>query len=338
MITYSCIESRIERNGQLYGLFKLGPFPKSQSLTIANILRRTLLANESKIRISSIQIQGVNHEYMNLKGIRESVIDIILNFEKLIFKDIKPIIKPEQVFLNFTGPRIITAKDINLPKNIQCVNIDNYLMTLEFDGSIAIKLFFYQGQLGSQNSFFDIQTQKIRNRIFRSFTPLQTNLLKTKENFLFLDNSLSLINRVNYTIHPFIQEGKSYTFGEAETFLEINQEFIFFEIWTNGSVHPKNALVKAIDEVLFTLLPFRFKNKLFLENFNLKFIKKKKLYNKLLNLDIGNLNLCLDNYFYLKKQNINRIIDILNNSENLKKNSNFFKEIQSLLLTFGLRL
>nr|ARQ82165.1 RNA polymerase a-subunit [Avrainvillea mazei] len=336
MITYSCIESRIEQNGQLYGLFQLGPFSKNQSLTIANTLRRTLLADESKIRIFSIQIQGVNHEYMNLKGIRESVIDILFNFEKLIFKDTKPIIKPEQVFLKFTGPRIITAKDINLPKNIQCVNIDNYLMTLEFDGSIAMKLFFYQGKLGSQNSLFNIQTQRIRNRIFRSFTPFQTNLLKTQENFLFLDNSLSLINRVNYTIHPFIQNGKNNTFDG--TYFEVNQEFLFFEIWTNGSVHPNNALIKAIDEVLFTLLPFRFKNKSFSEKLNLNFLKKKKLYNKLLNLDIGNLNLCLENYFYLKKQNINRIIDILNNSENLKKNSNFFKEIQSVLFGFGLRL
>lgn len=334
MIIYSCIESRIEKNGQLYGLFKLGPFEKYQSLTIANILRRTLLADESKIKINAMQIKGVNHEYMNLKGVRESIIDIILNFEKLIFKDTKPILKPEQVFINFKGPKIITAKDINLPKNIQCVNLDNYLMTLEFDGSIAMKLFLYQGKMGNHGSLIYTQTKKIRNRIFRSFTPLQIDLLKTKENFIFLENSISSINKVNYIIQPFIQNDNNNIIDSID--FTLNQEILIFEIWTNGSIHPKNALIKAIDEVLFDLIPFRLQNKSFSKNLN--FFNKKKIYNKLLNLDIGNLDLCLENYIYLKKKNINRIIDILNNYKNLKKNYNSFKEIQSLLLNFGLVL
>nr|AYC63853.1 RNA polymerase a-subunit [Dichotomosiphon tuberosus] len=334
MIIYSCIESRIEKNGQIYGLFKLGPFEKYQSLTIANILRRTLLADESKIKINAIQIKGVNHEYMNLKGVRESIIDILLNFEKLIFKDTKPILKPEQVFINFKGPKIITAKDIKLPKNIQCVNLDNYLMTLEFDGSIAMKLFLYQGKGGSHSSLLYKQTKKIRNRIFRSFTPLQIDLLKTKENFIFLENSISSINKVNYSIQPYIQNDNNNIIDSVN--FTLNQEILIFEIWTNGSIHPKNALIKAIDEVLFDLIPFRLQNKSFSKNLN--FFNKKKIYNKLLNLDIGNLDLCLENYIYLKKQNINRIIDILNNYKKLKKNYNSFKEIQSLLLNFGLVL
>lgn len=84
-VLLSSIESRIENNQNLYGCFQLGPFQKGQGITIANAMRRTLLSDFSGLAIVCVEIQGISHEYSNIKGVRESVLDILLNLKKIIF-------------------------------------------------------------------------------------------------------------------------------------------------------------------------------------------------------------------------------------------------------------
>ena len=139
---FYCVSSRIENSGQLYGCFKIGPFSRHQSLTFANALRRTLLADRSRCTLSAVQIHEVEHEFSSLMGVRESVVDILLNLEKLIFKIKKPITKPQVAFINFCGPGILRAQHISLPSNFQCVRPSQYIATLEVDGQLTLKLFF----------------------------------------------------------------------------------------------------------------------------------------------------------------------------------------------------
>ena len=139
---FYCVSSRIENSGQLYGCFKIGPFSRHQSLTFANALRRTLLADRSRCTLSAVQINDVEHEFSSLIGVRESVVDILLNLEKLIFKIKKPITKPQVAFINFCGPGILRAQHIYLPSNFQCVRPSQYIATLEVDGKLTLKLFF----------------------------------------------------------------------------------------------------------------------------------------------------------------------------------------------------
>ena len=139
---FYCVSSRIENSGQLYGCFKIGPFSRHQSLTFANALRRTLLADRSRCTLSAVQMNDVEHEFSSLIGVRESVVDILLNLEKLIFKIKKPITKPQVAFINFCGPGILRAQHIYLPSNFQCVRPSQYIATLEVDGKLTLKLFF----------------------------------------------------------------------------------------------------------------------------------------------------------------------------------------------------
>nr|AYC64304.1 RNA polymerase a-subunit [Pseudochlorodesmis sp. HV01306a] len=139
---FYCISSRMENSGQLYGCFKIGPFYGHQSLTFANALRRTLLADKSRCIFEAIQIQGVEHEFSSLVGVRESVIDIILNLEKIVFQINKPITKPQMAIINFKGPGILRAKNLHLPANINCLVPSQYIATVEIDGHLRIKLFF----------------------------------------------------------------------------------------------------------------------------------------------------------------------------------------------------
>ena len=81
----SCIESRVENNRSFYGRFQLGPFDLGQGLTVATALRRTLLSELTGLAITAVAIRGASHEYSTLCGVRESVLDILLNLKQIVF-------------------------------------------------------------------------------------------------------------------------------------------------------------------------------------------------------------------------------------------------------------
>ena len=137
----SCKESRIENNRSFYGCFQLGPFESSQSITIANTLRRTLLSELYGLSIISIEIEGVTHEYSNLRGVKDSVLDILLNIKEIVLKKtINTIgIKPQIGYLKMRGPGIVRASNLILPPLVQCVDPDQYIATLTNDGFLNMK-------------------------------------------------------------------------------------------------------------------------------------------------------------------------------------------------------
>ena len=139
---FYCVSSRVENTGQLYGCFKIGPFFGHQGLTFANVLRRTLLADQSRATFNAIQIYGVEHEFSSLIGVREPVVDILLNLEKLIFQTLRPITKPQVASVHFCGPGILRAQHLHLPMSLKCVIPSQYIATVEVDGQLAFKLFF----------------------------------------------------------------------------------------------------------------------------------------------------------------------------------------------------
>ena len=142
----SCIEYRVENNRSLYGRFQLGPFDKSQGLTIANAIRRTLLSELSGLAIFCVEIQGVNHEYSNLKGVRESVLDVLLNLKQIVFSSNKKLNQPEIGFLKLQGPKIVKAGDLKLPSFIQCVDPNQYITTLSDNGILEMKFMICEGK------------------------------------------------------------------------------------------------------------------------------------------------------------------------------------------------
>nr|YP_009463611.1 DNA-directed RNA polymerase subunit alpha [Haematococcus lacustris]AUW36433.1 DNA-directed RNA polymerase subunit alpha [Haematococcus lacustris] len=86
MTIVSCKESRIESPRSFYACFSLGPFEESMSLTVANALRRTLLTECTGIAIVNVLFENVNHEYATLVGVRETVLDILLNIKEIVLK------------------------------------------------------------------------------------------------------------------------------------------------------------------------------------------------------------------------------------------------------------
>lgn len=162
-------ESRIENNKSFYGCFYLGSFDSGQSITVANALRRSLLSDCTGLAIISVKIDTVQHEYSTLPGVRDSVLDILLNFKEIVLKKVKNLFggpngyknkglssvydkvgstffKPVVGYLKVKGPGIIRAKDLRLPPFIQCVDPNQYIATLAEDGVLNVKFVIMEGK------------------------------------------------------------------------------------------------------------------------------------------------------------------------------------------------
>nr|YP_009729395.1 DNA-directed RNA polymerase subunit alpha [Caulerpa ashmeadii]QHQ73307.1 DNA-directed RNA polymerase subunit alpha [Caulerpa ashmeadii] len=292
-MNFYCISSKIEKTGQFYGCFKIGPFQthSGTGMTFANSLRRTLLEDNSRYIFDTIQISGVEHEYSSLIGVRESVIDILFNLQKLIFEVSEKVHlvgrgrdpKPQIAFLNFTGPGILRAQHIHLPKDFHCVYPDQYIATLEVDGKLNFKFFFSPKIFKYKSLHLHSKGQRQRQMPPSVFL----------ENYLFLDSDFCSIERVNYTIQPGNQNPK--------------EEFILFEIWTNGSLHPQKAIYQGINKILLEFFPYSFEIQKRNKNLLPLLSKYKGLpysFQKFVNLEIGNFDFDLGTHIFLKKKKI----------------------------------
>lgn len=185
----SCKESRIETNRSFYSSFVIGPFHASESITVATALRRSLLAELSGIAIVSVQIEGAAHEYSNLPGIRDSVLDILLNLREIVLKKSTNTIRPQIGYLCARGPGNVVAGDLILPPFIQCVDSKQHIATLADDGVLNMKFIIAEGKnyiKGKPKMMININQFKKRRLILKKLNQLfkQSSLLKKYYNYL----------------------------------------------------------------------------------------------------------------------------------------------------------
>nr|WQA10858.1 RNA polymerase alpha subunit [Streptosarcina sp. YL-2023a] len=190
----SCIESRVESNKSFYGRFQLGPFDIGQGLTVANALRRTLLSELPGVAITAVEIEGATHEYCNLVGVRESVLDILLNVKQIVLTSDDALLQPEIGYIQVQGPAIIRAGDIKLPLSVQCVDPEQYIATISYDGNLKIKFVISSG----------------KNYAIR--TPADCNTPNLNQNFInkkILPGKIFLKDNLSNQLHSFEKSGKS---------------------------------------------------------------------------------------------------------------------------------
>nr|AYQ95006.1 RNA polymerase alpha subunit [Palmellopsis texensis] len=193
----SCTKSRIETNRCFYGCFFLGPFDAGQSLTVANALRRTLLSELRGIAITSVEIEGALHEYSALPGVRDSVLDILLNLKEIVLKKKKYLqfFQTQVGYLRAQGPGIIRAADLHLPPFIQIVDPEQYIATLCEDGVLNMKFFINEGKN------YHIQTDLLYSVPVGQIKVLETSTKFYKTcNPLVIDAVFMPVLKVNYII------------------------------------------------------------------------------------------------------------------------------------------
>nr|YP_636190.1 RNA polymerase alpha subunit [Tupiella akineta]Q3ZJ77.1 RecName: Full=DNA-directed RNA polymerase subunit alpha; Short=PEP; AltName: Full=Plastid-encoded RNA polymerase subunit alpha; Short=RNA polymerase subunit alpha [Tupiella akineta]AAV80614.1 alpha subunit of RNA polymerase [Tupiella akineta] len=142
----SCIDSRVENLTKFYGRFELGPFAPGQALTVANALRRSLLSQLPGTSITLVEVRGASNEYEIITGVRESILDILLNLKQIVLTSDFEIFSPQIGFLSVEGPGVIRANDLKLPSFIYAVDPNQYIATLSNSGRLNMKFLICCGK------------------------------------------------------------------------------------------------------------------------------------------------------------------------------------------------
>nr|AGW98917.1 RNA polymerase alpha subunit [Ipomoea macalusoi]BDR62685.1 RNA polymerase alpha chain [Ipomoea tiliifolia] len=303
-LQWKCVESRTDSKRLYYGRFILSPLMKGQADTIGIAMRRALLGEIEGTCITRVKSEKAPHEYSTIAGIQESVHEILMNLKEIVLRS--NLYGTCDASICVKGPGCVTAEDIILPPSVEIVDNTQHIAWL------------------TEPIDFCIGLQIERNRGY---------ILKTHHNFedgsYPIDAVFMPVRNANHSIH-------SYGNGNEK------QEILFLEIWTNGSLTPKEALHEASRNLIDLFIPFLHmeEENLHLEDgehtiplspftFHDKVTKLRKNKKKLAlkSIFIDQLEFPPKIYNCLKKSNISTLFDLLNKSqEDLMKIEHFHIE------------
>ncbi len=287
-ISIKCLKSEKIESGACHGQFLINSLRPGQGITIGNQLRRVLLNDLGGVAISAVRIAGVSHEFSTIPGVREDILEILLNLKGIVFKSETQTSQFGR--LKIQGPAVVTADLIQLPSNLEIVNPNHYIMTISTSNILEIEFKFEYGT-----------GYKLASQTF----------LEENENYLQLDTIFMPVQKVDFKIENVYDNANNIT------------ERVFLDIWTNGSISPNEALTSAaqITIDLFTLL---LENKETTENNKLEPKTRSISIEPYTNIAIEELQLSVRAYNCLKKAQINTVGDLLQYSpEKLQELKNF---------------
>lgn len=194
-----------------YGKFVCEPLERGYGITLGNALRRVLISSLQGAAITSVQIEGVLHEFSSIPGVKEDVTDLILNLKKVRIKLHTP--QAKTIRLEVVGEGEVKAGDIITDETIEIVNPEQTIATLSKDGRLSMKMKVEWGK-----GYVPAEANK------REDDPIGT---------LALDAVFSPIRKVSYNI------------TNARVGRRTDYDRLTIEIWTNGTVYPEDALAYA---------------------------------------------------------------------------------------------
>ena len=196
------------------GKFEFRPLEPGYGITIGNSLRRILLSSLEGFAISSVRLEGIDHEFSTMKGVVEDMTEIILNLKQVRFKQQIDGTDEESVVISVAGQDKLTAGDIGkFTSAFQVLNPDLIICNMEPSVKIDMELSITKG---------------------RGYLPAEENT-KSSSAFgtIFVDSIFTPIKNVKYSVENFRVEQKT------------DYEKLVFDIITDGSIHPKEALKEA---------------------------------------------------------------------------------------------
>nr|YP_009531882.1 RNA polymerase alpha subunit [Lumnitzera littorea]AXZ71229.1 RNA polymerase alpha subunit [Lumnitzera littorea] len=309
-LRWKCVESRVDSRRLYYGRFILSPLMKGQADTIGIAMRRALLAEIEGTCITRAKFEKIPHEYSTIVGIEESIHEILMNLKEIVLRS--NLYATCNASISVKGPGCVTAQDIILPPSVEIVDNTQHIASLTEPINLCIQL--------------EIE----RNRGYH---------IKTPNNFQDgsypIDAVFMPVRNANSSIH-------SYGNGNEK------QEILFLEIWTNGSLTPKEALHEASRNLIDLFIPFlhaeeenfHFENNqhkvtlpFFTFHHRLAKLRKTKKEIALKYIFIDQSELPPRIYNCLKRSNIHTLLDLLNKSqEDLMKIEHFcIEDIKQIL-------
>ena len=207
------------------GKFEFRPLEPGYGLTVGNALRRVLLSSLEGYAITSVRIEGVEHEFSTISGVVEDVTEIILNLKQVRFKRQIEDIDNESVSISLSGKDKITAGDFQkFISGFQVLNPDLVICNLDTKTTLNMELSIEKGR-----GYVPAEENK------KSNVPIGT---------IFTDSIYTPVKNVKYSIENFRVEQKT------------DYEKLVFEIITDGSIHPKDALTEAAKTLIHHFMLF----------------------------------------------------------------------------------
>jgi len=209
----SMVTPKVEREaeGRNYGKFVISPLERGYGVTLGNALRRVLLSSLDGAAITSIRISDVLHEFSDIPGVREDVIQVMLQVKqlRLFLHDVDS----AHLHLDVRGEGVVTAADIQVPAEIEIVNPELYLFTVD-NGQTRLEI--------------DMTVER-----GRGYSPSSDRSGRLPIGELPVDAIYGPVRRVNYAV------------GSARVGQSTNFDRLELEIWTDGTVEPEKALGEA---------------------------------------------------------------------------------------------
>jgi len=303
---------------ETYGKLVVEPLERGYGVTIGNSLRRVLLSSLEGSAVYAVRIDGVKHEFSSVKGIKEDIIDIILNVKKLRFKYYSQDGDKKIAKISMKGPADVLAKDIITDGTYEVLNKEQYICSLDYDAKLDMELYIRKG---------------------KGYVP--SEMITDEElpvDAITVDAAFGPIRKVNFRVE------KTRVGGLTD------YDRLILELWTDGSISPE----KAVDEAARILIE-HFEYLLFFDDEDIAGIKsaeKEKIsedesfmesINENILKPIEDLEISVRAYNCLKSAGIDTVAQLVQKNENeLLRTKNFGRrsllEINEVLERLGLRL
>ncbi len=296
-----------------YGKFEFRPLEPGYGITVGNALRRILLSSLEGYAITTIKIEGVDHEFSTITGVMEDVTEIILNLKQVRFRKMVEDIDNEKIVVKLSDQEQFKAGDLNNSlSSFEVLNPELVICRMEPDVKLQIELNISKG---------------------RGYVPAEENQPEEAEfGVIAIDSIFTPIRNVKYSIDNYRVEQKT------------DYEKLIVEITTDGSIHPKDALKEAAKILIYHFMLFSedkitidYEDKLANEEFDEEILHMRQLLKtKLVDLDLSVRALnCL------KAAEVESLGDLVKfNKNDLLKFRNFGKksltELDELLETMNL--
>lgn len=296
-----------------YGKLIAEPLERGFGTTIGNPLRRILLSSIEGAAVTSVRISNVLHEFSSVEGLKEDVVDILLNIKKLRFRLYTE--GEKIVRINLSGPKEITGADIQVVAGVEIMNKDQYIATIENNSAIEVEMRVRKGK-GYVSAEFNKELNKDEG------LPIDT---------LAIDSVFSPVKKVNFQVEK-TRVGK-----------QTDYDRLIMEIWTDGSISPEKAVSDAAHILIDHLDLFIFCEDLIVpeEVAASPSVIANPSTNEHLMKNIDELELSVRAYNCLKNANIKNIAELVQKTEyEMLKTKNFgrksLNEIKELLNSMGL--
>lgn len=263
-----------------YGKFVVEPLERGYGTTLGNSLRRILLSSLPGAAITSVQIDGVLHEFSTIEGVIEDVTTIILNIKKLALK----IYSDEEKTLEIDGQGegVITAADITHDSDVEILNPDLKIATLAANGVLRMRMTASRG---------------------RGYTPADQNKREDQPiGVIPIDSIYTPVSRVSYQV-------ENTRVGQMT-----NYDKLTLDVWTDGSTGPKEAIAlgaKVLNEHLNIFIGLTDEA----QNAEIMVEKEEDQKEKVLEMTIEELDLSVRSYNCLKRAGINTVQELSNKTE-----------------------